>query len=76
MDLAGPVAAQDHRFLAHARDEEIAGVRDLAFVTDEQPGAGEQPLLLLAVDCLVDENLAADLAPRQIDETLPISLIQ
>ena len=61
VDLAGPVAAQDHQFLAHARDEEIAGVRDLAFVTDEQPGAGEQPLLLLAVDLLVDKDLAADL---------------
>ena len=65
MDLAGAVAAQDDRLLAHAGDEEIAGVRDLAFVPDKQPGAGEQPLLLLRVDLVVDKDLAADLpVPR------------
>ena len=72
VDLAFPVAAQDHRFLAHARDEEVAGVRDLALVADEQPGAGEQPLQLLLVDLLVDEDLAADLPRCQIDETAPV----
>ena len=65
MDLAGPVAAQDHRFLAHARDEVVAGVRDLALVADKQPSAGEDALQLLAVDLLVDEDLAADLPLRR-----------
>ena len=51
MDRAGAVAAQDHRLLAHARDEEVAGVGDLAFVPDEQPGAGEDALLLLRHRC-------------------------
>ena len=46
---AGLVAAQDHRLLAHARDEEVARLRDLAFVPDEQPGAGEQLLQFLAI---------------------------
>ena len=47
MDLAGAVAAQDHRFLAHPRNKEIAGVGDLAFMPDKQPGPGEQPLQFL-----------------------------
>ena len=68
MDLAGPVAAHDDRLLAHPRDDEIAGVRDLALMPDEQPGAGEDPLQLLGVDLLVDEDLAADLAGSEIDE--------
>ncbi len=72
MHLAGPVAAQDHALLAHAGDKEIAGVRDLALMPDKEPGAGKEPLLLLRVDLLVDEDLAADLASVQIDETLAI----
>ncbi len=67
MDLAGAVATEDDQFLAHAGNEEIARVRDLALVADKQPGAGEQPLLLLRVDLVVDENLAADLPLAQID---------
>src|SRR5260370_1426353 len=66
--LAGAVAAQQHRFLAHARDEEIAGVGDLALVPDKEPGAGKDLFLLLGVDLLVDEDLAADLPARHVDE--------
>ncbi len=68
MHRAGAVAAQDHRLLAHARDEEIARIGDLAFMPDEQPGTGEDALLLLGIDVVIDENLAADLPRCEIDE--------
>ncbi len=35
---------------------------------DKQPRAGEDALLLLGVDLVVDEDLAADLPGREIDE--------
>jgi hypothetical protein len=44
--LAGAVAAQDHRRLAHAGHEIVAGVRHLALMADKQPGTGEDLLLL------------------------------
>src|SRR3954447_22665162 len=74
VDHIGAVAAQDHRLLAHARDDIIAGVRDLALVTDKQPGAGEDLLLLLGVDLVVDKDLAADLPRGEIDQTGAITL--
>src|SRR5579883_2906521 len=52
------VAREDHALLAHAGDEVVAGVRDLALVTNEQPGAGEDLLLLLLVNLVRDEDLA------------------
>ena len=64
---AGPVAAQDHQLLAHAGDEEVAGIGDLALVPDEQPGAGEQFLQFLAVKFRRHEDLAADRAVLQVD---------
>ncbi len=43
------------------RDEEVARLlRDQAFVPDEQPGAAEQPLLLLLIQVRRNEDLAAD----------------
>jgi hypothetical protein len=71
--VAGPVAAQDHRFLAHARDGEIPGLGDLALMADKEPSAGEHPLQFLLVDRLVDKDLAADLAARQIDHAGPVT---
>src|SRR5712691_1213309 len=68
MHLAGAVAAQDDRLLAHPRGGEIAGVGDLALMPDEEPGPGEDPLLLLGVDLLVDKDLTADLPGAQINE--------
>ena len=73
MDLAGPVAAQDDGFLAHSRDKEIAGLRDLALMADKQPSAREEPLQFLPVDLLVDKDLAADPPRRHIDETPPVT---
>ena len=74
MDFARPVAAQNHRFLTHARHKEIPRLRDLALVADEQPRAGKEPLQLFPVDLLVNKDLAADLPCRHIDETGPIPL--
>jgi hypothetical protein len=68
VDPVGPVAAQDHRFLTHRRHEIVAGLGDLAFVPDMQPGAREDPLLLFGVDVLVDEDLAADLTDPQVNQ--------
>src|SRR5260370_38465037 len=56
MDLADAVAAQEHRLLGHPRDDEVAGVGDLALMPDEEPGAGEDALQFLGVDRLVDED--------------------
>ena len=68
MNPIGPVAAQDHRLLAHRRHEIVARLGDLAFVPDMQPGAREDALLLLGVDVLVDEDLPADLPDLQIHQ--------
>src|SRR5207302_5329379 len=46
----------------------------LAFVSDMQPRPREDTLLLLGVDGLVDEDLAADLAQPQIDQARAIAL--
>ncbi len=64
---AGLVAADDHRFLAHARDEEVARIGDLALVADEQPGAGEQFFQFFPVEFRGNENLAADRAALVVD---------
>src|SRR2546426_12563028 len=67
------VAAQDHRFLAHARYEVVTRLRDLTFVTHEQPGSSEHPFQLFRVDLFVDEDLAADQSRPQIHETAPVT---
>jgi hypothetical protein len=68
VNLLGAVTAEDDRFLAHRRDEEIAGVRDLALVPDKQPGAGEDAFQFHLINLVVYEDLAADLPRYQIDE--------
>src|SRR4029077_11808077 len=73
MHLAGAFAAQDDRLLAHPRRGEIAGVRDLALMADEEPGAGKDPLLLLGVDLVVDEDLATDLPGLYVDQSGPVT---
>src|SRR5581483_4366844 len=66
VNLALAVAHQDHGLLAHPRDEEIARIGDLAFVPDEQPGAGENQLQLLLVNIAADENFSADSAVLEV----------
>src|SRR5207244_4484552 len=70
VDLAATVARQDDRLLAHRRDEEIAGLRDLAFMADEEPRAGEHAVELLAIDLFADKNLAADDAFLDVDQAV------
>ena len=60
VQLVPAVAHQQDRLFAHAGLKVIAGLRHLALVADEQPGAREKPLQLFAVDLLVDKDLAAD----------------
>src|SRR5207248_3147910 len=72
VDLTRPVAAQDHRFLAHRLDEEIAGVPDLALMPDKEPGPGKNPLQFFSIDLVIDKDLAADLPGARVDETLAI----
>ena len=74
MHLAGAVAAQDHRFLAHPGDDEIAGVRDLALMADEEPATGEDPFELLLVDRLVDKDLAADLPGVEVNQARAVTV--
>src|SRR6185369_4911564 len=69
-DAPGPVAAQDDRLLAHRRHEEVARPGDLALVADEEPDSCEDPLLLLVVELVVDEYLAADEAALDIDQAV------
>src|SRR5215475_12935569 len=73
MHLAGAVAAQDHRLFTHSRHEEVTGVGYLALMADKQPRAGENALLLLGINLVADEDLAADQPRRRIDETGAIS---
>jgi hypothetical protein len=67
-DLPRTVATEDHRLLAHRRAEIVARLRDLALVADEEPGAGEDALELLAVDLVAHEDLAADDAALDVDQ--------
>ena len=68
VDLALAVAGENHGFLAHGGDEIVAGVGYLAFVADEEPASGEDLLLFLLVEGVVDEDLAADGAMGEVDE--------
>ena len=62
------VAAQDDGFLAHRRVEIVTRLRDLALVPDEEPGTGKDPLELLPVDLVADENLPADDPVLDVDQ--------
>ena len=74
MNPAVAVAAENHRLLAHAGNEVVAGLGNLRFVAHKEPGAGEDLLLLLGVNVFVDKNLAADLPLVQIDDAADASV--
>src|SRR5262249_25415 len=71
-NTAGAIAAEDHRLLAHRRDEVVVGLGNLALVADEQPRPREDLLLLLTIDLFVDEDLAADDPAVDVDEILQV----
>src|SRR5579883_610522 len=62
------VAGKDDGLLAHAGDEVVTRMGDLALVPNEQPGAREDMLLLALVDLLAHEDLTADDAVLQVDQ--------
>src|SRR5262245_23150370 len=70
MNTALKVAGKDDGLLAHAGDEVVTGIWDLAFVPDEQPGTREDLLLLALVDLVAHEDFTADDAMLQIDQGL------
>lgn len=70
MQLALPVTGEDHRLIAHLGDEVVIRVGDLAFVANEEPGAGEDLCQFLPVDLVTDEDLTADFPALQIDQAL------
>ena len=72
MNLTVAVAAQDDRFLAHARNEKVSGFLDQGFVADEQPHPGEYLFQLFGIDPIVDENLPADAAVFCIDHLVVV----
>src|SRR5262245_23539613 len=74
MDLLLAVAAQQDRFLPHTRHKKIAGLGNLAFVADEEPGAGKDLLQLLCIDGLVHKDLTADLPAGHIHHAGRITL--
>jgi hypothetical protein len=62
------VAGQDDRVLAHVGVKEIVDRRHQALVPDHQPGAPEDLLHLVVVDCLLAEDRAVDFAGGGVDD--------
>src|SRR5262249_19000187 len=60
IDGAALVADDDDAVLADVGEEEVAGVRHLALVGHEVPGAGEDALELNLVDLLLREDAPVD----------------
>jgi len=65
MHPAPGVAAENDRLVAHPGHKEIAGVGDLAFMADEQPGTREQLLQFLPVEVGGNEDLRL-IVPRSV----------
>ncbi len=61
-------AADDDRVFAHVGREVVAGRGKLGLVTQEQPGARENPFEFRSVDGLVGKDAAADAAGLRIDQ--------
>ena len=62
------VAGQDDRVLADVGVEEMVDRGHQALVPDHQPGAPEDLLHLVVVDCLLAEDMAVELAGGGIDD--------
>ena len=70
MHVAVPVAAHDHRVEADVADHEVALVRDLRFVGDEQPHPVEDPFHLQREDLRVASDSRRHLARLDPDEVI------
>src|SRR5215813_3678998 len=68
VNLAVRVAHDQDRVLPYVGREEVARLRDLALVAEEEPAASEDPLELLLVDLSLDEDATADQSVLGIDE--------
>jgi hypothetical protein len=68
MNCVLPIPAQNDFLFAHARNDEVARLLDLALVSDEQPGTRENLLQLLLVDALVNVDFATDEALFEVDQ--------
>jgi hypothetical protein len=65
-------ATRDHRLLAHEPGDEIARIRDLAFVPNVQPAAREDSFLLGLMDFRIGKNPRADGLAFEVDEIVRI----
>jgi hypothetical protein len=68
MHLAFLVAAEDNRLFSHSRGIEVAGVRDQAFVADQEPRSGKDLVQFLLVEVRIDEDIPTDEASLEVDE--------
>src|SRR5215469_7811907 len=70
--LAARVAHHENRVLAHISRKEVAGLRDLALMAQEQPAARENSLELLLIDFRLDEDASADQAAVSINQLVQL----
>ncbi len=68
MDDPLAVTRQDDGLLTHGGHEVITRFGDLTLVADKEPGMGEDLLLLVLIDVLIDKDLTADAAAVQVDQ--------
>jgi hypothetical protein len=68
IDSAIAVAHDEDRVLAHIGRHEVARMRDLCFMTQEEPAAREDPFELLRVDLGIDEDPSTDKPVVGIDQ--------
>src|SRR5439155_17522803 len=69
MHLASRVAHDQNRVLAHVSGKEVARLRNLALMAQEQPAAGEDLLQLLLVDPRLDKDAPTDQTLFGIDQS-------
>src|SRR4051794_28887150 len=72
--LAAGVAHYEDRVLAHVGGKEIAWMRDLAVMAEEQPAARENAALLLLIDLRLDKDAVVEEAAFGIDQPIHIEV--
>src|SRR5437660_9425633 len=68
MDIFLAIAAEDNRFFSHARNKEIARIRNLAFMPDEEPCACEEIFQFLSVNLVINKKFPADITALSVDQ--------